>query len=100
MEIDVTQDCIIHCGDCKTKESYNLTALKYAQKVQGLMPIQEMEKFINLLPSRAKILDIGSGPGRDAKVFGEKGLSVIGIDFSTSMIQPANDSTHLKELPS
>ena len=49
-----------------------------------------MEKFISLLPPKAKILDVGCGSGRDAKIFTEKGLSVVGVDFSQNLIDIAS----------
>lgn len=72
-----------------TKKSYQATAKKYAAKVENLAPMQSIEKFVKHLPSRAKVLDIGCGSGRDAKIFSEKGLYVTGIDLCPDLINIA-----------
>jgi SAM-dependent methyltransferase len=72
-----------------TKESYQATAEAYTSKVSHLAPIESIEKFIALLPLNAKIIDIGCGSGRDAKIFSEHGLQVCGIDFSPNLIEIA-----------
>lgn len=41
----------------------------YAKNTTNLHPKAEAQKFIARLPTSAKIIDIGCGPGRDAKVF-------------------------------
>jgi SAM-dependent methyltransferase len=44
---------------------------------------------MGLLPKNGRILDLGCGPGRDAKVFADQRFHVIGIDFSPTMIAAA-----------
>lgn len=71
-----------------TLNSYDVSASQYAINTEALHPQKEVQKFLEMLPSRkAKILDIGCGPGRDAKIFVEHGLDVIGIDFSSKMVE-------------
>jgi 8-oxo-dGTP diphosphatase len=72
-----------------TLNSYNASASQYAQNTSNLHPEEEATKFIKLLPAQAKIIDIGCGPGRDAKVFSNHGFDLIGIDFSSKMIEAA-----------
>lgn len=72
-----------------TRESYEATAEAFAVKVAQLAPINSIKKFVGLLPPKANIIDIGCGSGRDAKIFTDFGLEVIGIDFSASMLQYA-----------
>lgn len=71
--------------------SYDLSAEMYAQNVVDLHPKTQSERFQKLLPSSAKVLDIGCGSGRDAKVFCEMGLKVFGIDISSKMIEIATE---------
>lgn len=42
-----------------------------------------------MMPEKARILDLGCGPGRDAKIFADKGYTVMGIDLSEKMIAAA-----------
>lgn len=79
----------------KTLASYNLTAEAYAQKVSSLHPVEAGKKFADLLPSDALVLDIGCGPGRDAKVFSGQGFRVTGVDFSPPMIGLAKQTAPL-----
>lgn len=75
-----------------TLNSYNASAVQYAHNTTQLHPNDEAQKFIKLLPAQAKIIDIGCGPGRDAKVFSDYGLNVVGIDFSFNMIEAAKQT--------
>jgi ubiquinone/menaquinone biosynthesis C-methylase UbiE len=50
----------------------------------------ELEKFSELLPSNANVLDVGSGAGiPTARFLVKKGFKVTGVDISTSMIELA-----------
>ncbi|TAL64016.1 MAG: class I SAM-dependent methyltransferase [Legionella sp.] len=80
-----------------TQESYQATAQEFARNVNELAPTGSIEKFINLLPAKAKILDLGCGSGRDAKLFSELGASVLGIDFSSNLIDIAKQHAPLAE---
>lgn len=72
-----------------TIASYNSTAKEYAEKTAGLYPGKAAEKFISYLSEDGLILDLGCGPGRDAKEFARRGYDVIGIDPSVEMINIA-----------
>lgn len=72
-----------------TIASYDQTVEKYIQNVDPLYPAQEGEKFMKLLHKGSTILDLGCGPGRDTKIFTEKGFKVTGIDLSEKMIEAA-----------
>lgn len=75
-----------------TLNSYEISALHYEKNTASLHPKEEAGKFIRKLPLHAKILDIGCGPGRDAKIFSELGFDVVGIDFSPKMIEIAKQN--------
>lgn len=72
-----------------TQESYQATAKEYAENVANLAPVESIEKLIKLLPPKAKIIDIGCGSGRDAKIFNSIGADVLGIDFCSNLIEIA-----------
>lgn len=72
-----------------TKEAYQESAVQFAKNVAGLAPTASIEKFIKLLPPKAKIIDIGCGSGRDAKIFASHNIDVLGIDFSSNLISIA-----------
>ncbi len=80
-----------------TKTSYEATANAFTRNVADLAPITSIERFIKLLPSNAKIVDIGCGSGRDAKIFTENGVSVFGLDFCKNLIDIARSNAPLAE---
>lgn len=80
-----------------TKASYQATANEFAQNVAELAPIGSIEKFISLLPTKAKIIDIGCGSGRDAKIFTTAGIDVLGIDFCSNLIEIAKTHAPLAD---
>lgn len=72
-----------------TIESYDKTVDEYIDKVDRLHPHKESKKFLSLLKKNSLILDLGCGPGRDAKIFADKGFKVIGVDLSNKMLEAA-----------
>ncbi len=74
-----------------TIKSYNQTVEEYSKNVEGLHPAKEAEKFLSYLGKKKLILDMGCGSGRDAKIFAEKCMDVIGVDFSEKMIAAAGE---------
>ncbi len=61
---------------CKlfTLNSYDASANQYKKNTESLHPHIEAKQFIGKLPEQATILDIGCGPGRDAKIFSRVGF--------------------------
>lgn len=76
-----------------TQSSYESSAAQYAKNILHLHPKNEGEKFCEMLPDHARVLDLGCGSGRDAKIFSGMGLEVIGIDFSPQMIEIARQTS-------
>lgn len=72
-----------------TLNSYDLSAEEYELNTKSLHPHEDGKFFFSMLPKQAKIMDLGCGPGRDAKIFSEMGCEVFGIDFSSKMIEIA-----------
>ena len=72
-----------------TLETYNTTAKQWSEKHATVdFWEQEMEIFRKLLPS-GKILEIGSGGGRDARELIALGYAYVGTDISTGLIEMA-----------
>lgn len=78
-----------------TKESYQATAQQFARNVANLAPLGSIEKFIKLLPLKAKIIDLGCGSGRDAKIFTSMGANFLGIDYCSNLIDIAKSHAPL-----
>ena len=51
----------------------------------------ERNRFIELLPKDAKVLDVGCGSGRDSKAFLEAGFKVTAFDASEEMRKRASE---------
>ena len=71
------------------RESYDLNAQKRDSAVTEEWKIEERSKFSSLLQQEDKrsLLEIGSGPGRDSKLFQERGFEVVCIDLSPEMVK-------------
>ena len=75
--------------DEKTIQTYNLMSKEYDEETSGFwrdFPSQIMNKFAEYLNHRGKVLNIGSGPGRDGLILKQKGFDLICLDASESMI--------------
>ena len=73
--------------DRKTIDTYNRTALAYDEETTGfwnLFPRTIIDKFAGL--THGRVLDVGSGPGRDGVLLQEKGLEVTCLDASEAMV--------------
>lgn len=66
---------------------YDKIAEEYEEKFPD--ENEHVKKFLSLLPKGSKILDVGCGPGEDAKFATENGFDVTGIDASKQMIKIA-----------
>ncbi|MCZ8517621.1 class I SAM-dependent methyltransferase [Paenibacillus filicis] len=69
--------------------SYNEDAYRRSQSNPSEWKLQERENFMNVLRDEGKknLLEIGSGTGKDAKVFSDQGYEVTCIDLSSEMIR-------------
>ncbi len=69
-------------------KSYDEIAGKYVTDVYAEDPAKESrDKFIELLPSDGRVLDVGCGGGQDSAGFDSVGLAVVGIDPSERMVE-------------
>ncbi len=59
---------------------------------------EESKKFIEELPAKAMVLDIGSGRGRFPFTLAENGFRVIGLEYVTSLVKKNNEEVLNKAL--
>lgn len=74
--------------DEKTIQTYNQMAKEYDDETIDFwerFPRTFFDKFAELV--QGKVLDVGSGPGRDGLLLKEKGLEVFCLDASEAMIE-------------
>lgn len=71
--------------DTSTIDYYSRNAITYCERTWDLDLGHLYRPFLKLLPSRARILDAGSGPGRDTAYFQSLGHQVVAFDASPSM---------------
>jgi tellurite methyltransferase len=53
-------------------------------------PAEELAQFVNLLPARASVLDLGCGEGRNALYLAAQGFEVTAVDISDAGIRKLN----------
>jgi len=79
-----------------TIEAYRASAEDYISKHMDINVIKdEADLFLSKLEFPSKILDVGCGPGRDAKYFSENGFYVEGIDLVSEFIDQAKKNCPL-----
>jgi ubiquinone/menaquinone biosynthesis C-methylase UbiE len=70
-----------------TTETFNKIAEIYAEKYfNDQTDIPFVDKFLSLINSNSRILDIGCGPGNFTKYIIDKGFHTEGIDLSENML--------------
>jgi len=69
--------------------TYNKIAKIYSKFTFHKLSQYQLNKFISMLPKKAKVLDAGCGSGRDAGYFKEYGLDVTAIDAAEKMVEEA-----------
>lgn len=70
---------------------YNEHARYYVKKTLHKFGKENFELFTKHLKKGARVLDIGSGSGRDAQAFYLHGYNVIGLDISSGLIREARN---------
>lgn len=74
--------------DIVTIETYNQLAKEYDDETIDFwnrFPVGFLDVFVEKV--QGKILDVGSGPGRDGVLMKNRGLDVICLDASESMVK-------------
>lgn len=74
----------------KTLEYYNEQHENFVEDTLNVDFKETQEKFLNMLPEKAHILDFGCGSGRDTKYFLEHGFKVTAIDGSLELCKFAS----------
>lgn len=72
-----------------TRQLYNQHASQFANKFEKIPETKQLDEFIAMLPSGAKVLDLGCGSGRDAEYLAKADLQVVGVDLSEGLIAEA-----------
>ena len=70
-----------------TTNYYDQNAESFAKRTIERDVSDAYKKFLNLLPSKSRILDAGCGSGRDAKYFKQLGHDVVAFDASIEMVK-------------
>ena len=74
----------------KTKEFYNKAASAYVVRNFHRIRVEVLEKFLEMLPGKDKVLDVGCSTGRDMMWLKARGIKeVYGVDFAEEMIKIA-----------
>ena len=76
----------------KTIKTYEEHAEDYYKTHFDINVIKNIADFFIQNLKGQKILDIGCGPGRDAKYFSERGLKVTGIDLTSNFVKMASQN--------
>lgn len=89
--LDITKFKSIFSMDLKS--TYNKIASDWHQDHKNDAKWAKiLDQLVGLLPQDAEILDLGCGPGLEAKYLTNKGFKVLGIDFSEKMIKIARQN--------
>ena len=75
--------------DAATLAVYDARAKEYAQLTCADAPDTQLRAFLEALPPKARLLDLGCGPGRSAAMMAREGHSVIATDASAAMVRLA-----------
>ncbi len=73
----------------ETIRCYDATAEEYASHWLDPSAMARQREFFSMNLVGPRVLDLGCGPGRDAKSFREMGLEVTGIDLSSELLDIA-----------
>ena len=78
-----------------TLDYYNKNAITFAEGTINVEFTDTQDRFLQLLPEDARILDFGCGAGRDTKYFLSKGFSVDATDGSEELCRIASELTDI-----
>lgn len=80
----------------KTINYYDTNAKEFVEGTLNVDFKATQDKFINKLPAKGYILDLGCGSGRDTKYFLAKDFNVDAIDGSIELCKIASEYTNIK----
>jgi SAM-dependent methyltransferase len=72
-----------------TRATYDVIASDFERRTRTPFAdlIADLDGFVSALPLGARVADVGCGPGRDAALLRERGVTVIPLDFSMEMLR-------------
>ena len=76
-----------------TLDYYNSHADSFREDTIHASMSALQEEFLEMLPAGSRILDLGCGPGRDTRLFLERGFRVTAVDGSEELCRLAEDFT-------
>ncbi len=79
----------VSSGDARTRAFYDKNAGSYAASTRSVDLSLLIDAFAARLPPRARVLDLGSGSGRDLASFLARGMEPFGLDLSSGMAEEA-----------
>lgn len=82
--------------DEATVQFYDKNAQAYIDRTSRADLSSILDRFLERIPSRGRVLDYGCGFGRDIDYFESHGLKVVGVDPSQEMARIARLSTNAK----
>ncbi|MCW8040091.1 class I SAM-dependent DNA methyltransferase [Acinetobacter entericus] len=80
----------------KTIDYYNHHAEEFTHSTLYVDMESLYQPFLDLLPTNARILDLGCGSGRDTLAFKNKGYLVDAIDYSEALVKKAKELTGIQ----
>lgn len=84
---------VFRAANEKTKHYYEKNAQEYFNRTIKLDMTFAYKLFLKYIHPPAKILDIGSGAGRDTKYFSDLGFQVVSVDASAAMAKLSTQYT-------
>lgn len=88
-------DALLTTEEQITVNYYNKNIQSYIERTFHVEMEQIRNRFLKYLPQKAKILDAGCGPGRDAVAFSQKGYEVLGFDAAIEMVRYVKEELHI-----
>lgn len=76
-------------ADAETLAVYAAEAKRYATRAPDPAEEDSLRRFLDRLPSAARVLDLGCGPGLQAAVMQARGFDVTGWDASAEFVAAA-----------
>lgn len=83
-------DSKVH-GFQDTIDWYDNNSEQYAESLNEVVPMDSIGVFLKVLPPHPSVLEAGCGPGRESKIFHEKGVHTIGVDLSEGLLKVAKE---------
>jgi ubiquinone/menaquinone biosynthesis C-methylase UbiE len=77
----------------RTMQAYDTTSEMYVNQTKSLDMIHERNNFLKRMSPSGRIIDMGCGWGKDARIFSDLGYKVTGIDLSQELLNIARKTS-------